>query len=129
MTSRSARLIMNRVPSTSPIRDGCPPLRQHDHRLGQDFRLVSFDTFGVPQPLPLGLGNLPLYLDDDGFHSVNGPLDLTAHASCTLATPVNHDVNPTIGAFVISGPDDKKPSISPDLPQYQLNADAVSSTF
>ena len=97
---------------------------QHDHKPVHDFSLVSFDTFGVPQPLPPGIGNLPLYSDNDGFHSVNGPLDLTAHPPCAVVAPVNPDTNPMIDAF-ISSPDDKNPSISPNLHQHHLNNDAV----
>ena len=43
-----------------------------------EFNLVAFDNFGCPEPLPPGLGNLPLSPDNDGTFSVNGPLDFTA---------------------------------------------------
>ncbi|KAG0637826.1 hypothetical protein HOY80DRAFT_970795, partial [Tuber brumale] len=54
-----------------------------------EFRLVSFDESGKPRPLPPGLGNLPLFLDDDGFHSVNGPLNLTVLFPSVAIAPVN----------------------------------------
>lgn len=77
----------------------------------------------MPQPLPPGLGNLPLYLNEDGFYSVNGPLDLRARPPCAGVTPANHDSDSTIGTMIISAPDNKKASISPD--QRQLNDGAV----
>ena len=116
-------MIYDIVISPAATRDHGVLLAQDDHSPIHDFQVVSFDTFGVPQPLLPGLGNLPLYFDDDGFYSVNGPLGLRAHPPCAVVTPVNHDANSTIGAFMIS---DKKPSISPNLPQNHLNDNAVN---
>ncbi|CUS14001.1 unnamed protein product, partial [Tuber aestivum] len=48
------------------------------------------NLFGTPQSLPRKLGDLPLYPDDNGFHSVNGPLDLTIISPHTTAPPVNN---------------------------------------
>ena len=80
-----------------------------------EFRLVSF-ALGAPQPLPLGLGDLPLYLDNDGFHSVNGPRDFAALPLCSPVTPVSHTGSAMIEASVtvISSLCDKKPCICPD---------------
>ena len=36
------------------------------------FQLVSTNASGIALPLPVELGPLPLYLDDDGFYSVLG---------------------------------------------------------
>jgi len=55
----------------------------------QVFRLISYDKLGYPQPLPGGLGVLPLYLDQDGFCSINGPLDFTFFPRIAV-TPVTH---------------------------------------
>lgn len=121
-----ANLWLSYMISSPAAQDLYAPHAQPDHRLEHDFRLVSFDAFGIQQLLPPGLGNLPLYFDDDGFHSVNGPLDLTANSPCAVVTPVNHDANFTTGALIISSPNNKKPSISPNLHQRHLNDDAVS---
>lgn len=61
-----------------------------------EFTLVTFDNFGYRQPLPQGLGNLPLYPDQDGIFSVNGPLDLTVSSSHETRAPVNCDNQSTI---------------------------------
>ena len=68
-----------------------------------DFSLVSFDKFGNLDPLPAGLGDLPLYLNHDGFFSVNRPLDLTV-PSPTAVTSVNHDSHPAIQPLISNIP-------------------------
>jgi len=65
-----------------------------------EFSLVSFDQSGFPLPLPPALGDLPLYPDDDGFFSVNGPLDLAVFYPPTVLAPVNHDNHSTISRFI-----------------------------
>ena len=89
----------------------------------REFSLVSFDILGSPQPLPPGLGDLPLYPDNDGFRSVNGPRDFTAPPLCSAVAPVSHDSTSMIEASVtvISGPSDKKPSISANYSQSFLD--------
>ena len=81
------------------------------------FSLVSFDEFGNLEPLPTGLGNLPLYPDHDGFFSVNGPLDLTVLCG-TAVTPVNHGTN-------IPGFFGENTQVAPDHCQY-MNDNAIS---
>ena len=89
-----------------------------------EFSLVSSDKFGNPQPLPSGLGNLPLYLDHDGFFSVNGPLDLTVDSARTAVTLVNHDaIQPLITN--IAGFSDANPRVAPDHYQY-INDDGIN---
>lgn len=53
-----------------------------------EFSLVSFDQSGYPQPIPPGLAELPLYPDNHGFYSVNGPLDLTGLAPRIVYYPL-----------------------------------------
>ena len=65
-----------------------------------EFRLVSFDMFGKPEPLPAGLGNLPLIPHDNGFYSVNGPLNLTVFSPRGAITPVNGGNHATIHPLV-----------------------------
>ena len=48
------------------------------------FSLIETDAKGIAQPLPAELGVLPLYLHDDGFYSVIGPL-------LSQATPQDHN--------------------------------------
>ena len=93
-----------------------------------EFSLVSFDALGSPQPLPPGLGDLPLYLDNDGYCSVNGPRDFTALPLCSAIDPDSHDGSSMIkpSVTVISGLSDKKPSISASPSQPCLNDDAIS---
>ena len=84
------------------------PLELHE------FSQVSFDKFGYPQPLPPGLGGLQLYPDNDGFFSVNGPLDLTVlspHAAPALVNTDSHfSILPLItGIPGFSGPLVKSP--------------------
>jgi len=55
-----------------------------------ELSLVSTSESGGPEPLPAGLGEMPLYLEDDDFHSVNGPLDLTTLPPYAAVAPVNH---------------------------------------
>jgi len=77
------------------------------------FSLVSFDKFGNLEPLPAGLGDLPLYLDYDGFFSVNGPLDLLSR---TALTSVDHDNHPGIQPLItnIPGFTRENPQVAPD---------------
>jgi len=67
-----------------------------------EFSLVSFDQSGFPLPLPPALGDLPLYLEEDGFFSVNGSLDLAVFYPRTVPVlaPVNHDNHSTISRFI-----------------------------
>jgi len=90
------------------------------------FSLLSFDKFGNLEPLPAGLGDLPLYLDHDGFFSVNGPLDLTV-PSRTAVTLVDHDSHPAVRPLItnIPGFSREKPQIAPDYCQ-PINDDAIS---
>ncbi|PUU74673.1 hypothetical protein B9Z19DRAFT_1068026 [Tuber borchii] len=53
-----------------------------------EFSLVSFDQLGYPRPLPAGLADLPLYPDNHGLSSVNGPLDLTGLSPRTTHYPL-----------------------------------------
>jgi len=96
----------------------------------QEFTLVSFDKFGYSQPLPPILSALPLYQEDDGFFSVNGPLDLTVFSPRTALAPVGHDnhsmIRPLIGD--IPGTDGENVHIAPDHHQHYLN-DGVISRF
>ncbi|PUU74672.1 hypothetical protein B9Z19DRAFT_1110521, partial [Tuber borchii] len=94
----------------------------------QEFKLVSFDTFGAPQPLPPGLGDLPLYLDNDGFRSVNGPRDFAALPLCSAVAPLSHDCSAMIetSATVISGLTGKNLCISSSHTKSYLD-DAISS--
>ena len=59
-----------------------------------DFSLVGTDAAGIAQPLPRELGPLPLFLDNDGFYSVLGPLahhtqasSLWTHQWCSRLQP------------------------------------------
>ena len=90
---------------------------------GQEFTLVSFDKFGYPEPLPPILDVLPLYPDDDGFFSVNGPLDLTAFSPRTALAPVNHDNHSMIRPLIsgIPGTPGENSHITPDHHQHYLN--------
>ncbi|CUS14000.1 unnamed protein product, partial [Tuber aestivum] len=63
--------------------------RQRTAPAPHQFELVSSDEFGAPHPLPRELGDLPLYPDEDGFYSVNGPLDLTILPSNVAVPPVD----------------------------------------
>ena len=55
---------------------------------GHELNLVSFDKPGYPQLLLQELGDLPLYLDNDGFFSVNGLLGFTVFSPRTELAPV-----------------------------------------
>jgi len=92
------------------------------------FNLVSFDKFGNLKPLPSGLGDQPLYLDHDGFFSVNGPLDLDFTALArTAITPVDHDSHPAIQPLIsnIPGFSGENPQVSPD--HFQRMNDGATS--
>ena len=92
---------------------------------GIEFSLVSFDGSGYPQPLPPTLGDLPLYPDDDGFFSVNGPLDLSAFSRTPLA-PVNKDNHSAIPLITDTpGFPCENSDITPDGHQCYLNDDAI----
>ena len=88
--------------------------------------LVSFDRFGNLQPLPAGLSSLPLYLDDDGFFSVNGLLDLTISSPVLAASPATGDnhlaIHPLI-ANILGFPDENQ-RVAPHDHQY-LNNDTT----
>ncbi|KAG0637820.1 hypothetical protein HOY80DRAFT_1002307 [Tuber brumale] len=88
---------------------------------------VSLDMSGKPQPLPAGLGNMPLYNDGDGFYSVNGPLNLTI-LSCPAVPPTSRDNRSTIRPSVgdLSSFPGENRRISPSRPQHCLNNDATS---
>ncbi|KAG0637821.1 hypothetical protein HOY80DRAFT_1081872 [Tuber brumale] len=94
-----------------------------------EFRLVSFDKLGEPQPLPVGLGNLPLYYDGNGFYSVNGPLNLNAISPRIAIAPPNRDSPPTIRPLAadISGLPSQNPYVSPAHGQNGLNNDAINN--
>ena len=91
-----------------------------------EFSLVPFDGSGYPQPLPPTLGDLPLYPDDDGFFSVNGPLDLTAFSRTPLA-PVNQDNHSAICPLITDTPgfSCENSDITPGRHQCYLNDDAI----
>ena len=65
-----------------------------------EFSLVAFDNFGNPQPLPPGLGNLPLYPNNDGTFSVNGQLDLTAFFPHEAPAQIESDHHSAIGLLI-----------------------------
>lgn len=78
-----------------------PMIGREDTPLGLPvFSLVAFDDFGNPQPLPPGLGNLPLYPDNDGTFSVNGSLGLTAFFSHEALALINSDHDSLIGPLI-----------------------------
>jgi len=95
---------------------------------GQEFSLVSFDKSGYPQPLPPGLGDLPLYSDDDGFFSVNGPLDVGVFSPHIKFAPVNHGNHSTIPSSItsITGITGECSHIAPDGHPCLSNDDAIS---
>ncbi|KAG0637825.1 hypothetical protein HOY80DRAFT_1138017 [Tuber brumale] len=99
-----------------------------DHVLST-FELVSFDKFGKPQPLPAGLGDQPLYRADNGFYSVNGPLDLPVLPPCRTVVCVNYDDHSTIHPLTadISGHSDRNPLLPPSHRQQYLNDHVISS--
>ncbi|PWW77938.1 hypothetical protein C7212DRAFT_362378 [Tuber magnatum] len=68
----------------------------------RELSLVSIEEFVNSQALPAGLGELPFYLEDDGYLSINGPIDLTLLPSRTAVAPVNHGNHPTIHPFITS---------------------------
>ena len=93
-----------------------------------EFALISFDKFGNPQPLPLGLDDLPLYPHDDGYFSVNGPLGLRSFYANLALTPVNGANHSIIHPLItnIPGPLNEK---SPSIPDHHLryyNDDTIS---
>lgn len=92
-----------------------------------EFRLISFDKLGNRTPLPLGLGDLPLYLDDDGYFSVNGPRDLAVFSSHPTIVPINHDNHSSIYPVVAnpSGFSSENTRVSPDRRQFN-NDDFIS---
>ena len=89
--------------------------------------LVSSDKLGNPLPLPTGLGDLPLYLDHDGFYSVNGPLDLTVHSPCAALAPASHDNHLIIYPLITDspGPSGENAEVMPGHCQY-TNDNAIS---
>jgi len=91
------------------------------------FSLVSSDKFGNPLPLPTGLGNLPLYLDHDGFYSVNGPHDLTVNPPYAELAPANHDNHFMIYPLLTDSPgfSGENAEVIPDHRQYR-NDNAIS---
>lgn len=90
-----------------------------------EFKLVSFDKLGNRQPLPLGLGDLPLHPDDDGFSSVNGPplRLLVAH----IARDNHSAIYPSIAEP--PGSPGENPCVTPNRRQYNSNNDAISRFF
>ena len=93
-----------------------------------EFSLISFDKSGYRQPLPPGLGDLPLYLDDDGYFSVNGSMDFRLVSPHTALTPVSHDNESTFCPLTtdIPGFSGENPDITPDPHVGHLNADTIS---
>ena len=94
-----------------------------------EFRLISFDKLGNRTPLPLGLGDLPLYLDDDGYFSVNGPLDLTVFSPHLSIVSINYDNHSSIYPFIADPPgfSGEHTCVSPD--RRQLNNDNFIRRF
>ena len=93
-----------------------------------EFSLISFDKSGNREPLPPGLGNLPLYLEDEGYFSVNGALDFTLFSPHTALAPVSYDIQPTIHPMINNIPHFSCESqhIAPDRHPYYLNDDTIS---
>lgn len=91
------------------------------------FSQVSFDKFGHPQPLPPGLGDLPLYPDNDGFFSVNGPLDLTVFSPHAAPALVNTDNHSSILPLITSIPgfSGENPKIIPNNDSHYLDGNAI----
>ncbi|KAG0133640.1 hypothetical protein HOY82DRAFT_625992 [Tuber indicum] len=94
-----------------------------------EFRLVSFDKLGEPQPLPAALGDLPLYDDGNGFYSVNGPLNFTIIPPCAAVAPTNR-YNPTIhvSTVEISSLPGQSSRASPSHRQQCLTNDSISNS-
>ncbi|CUS13999.1 unnamed protein product, partial [Tuber aestivum] len=98
----------------------------------REISLVSFGEFGTPRPLPTGLGSQPLFPDDNGFFSVNGPLDLTTLTSGTAVAPPNRDGHSTIHPLItdLSSFSGQNPRATPSRRQSlnnDLNDDVVPS--
>ena len=94
----------------------------------QEFSLISFDKFGYRQPLPPGLADLPLYLDDDGYFSVNGSLDFTHFSPHTALAPISDDSHFTIRRLITDVPDfsGENPHVTPAPHSGRLDADPIS---
>ncbi|PUU74668.1 hypothetical protein B9Z19DRAFT_1110520, partial [Tuber borchii] len=95
----------------------------------QEFSLISFDNSGYRQPLPPGLGDLPLYPDDDGYFSINGSLDSTDFSPQTTLASISHDNQSTFNPMItdILGFPAESPHVTPDPHSAHLNADTVCS--
>ena len=120
--SRTSPTSVAAAPVKPVIGRASPPLADYE------LALVSFDEFGYPEPLPPILGALPLYPDNDGFFSVNGPLDLIVFFPRTALTPVNHDNHSTIRPLIsdIPGTPGQNSHITPDHHEHYLNGKAIS---
>ena len=95
-----------------------------------ELSLVAFDNFGCPQPLPPGLGNLPLYPDYDGTFSVNGRLDLAVSSPHEALAPITgdhhaviHPLIPGIPRFSCANPHS---TCTPDRDSHYSNHDAIT---
>lgn len=92
-----------------------------------EFSLISFDKSGHRQPLPSGLGDLPLYPDDDGYFSVNGSLDFTLFSPHTALAPIGNHNHSTIRhlASDIPGFSGENPHVTSDPHSGHSNADTI----
>ncbi|PUU80018.1 hypothetical protein B9Z19DRAFT_1192157 [Tuber borchii] len=95
-----------------------------------EFSLISFDQSGCRQPLPPGLGNLPLYLDHDGYFSVNGSLDLTVFSLHTTLARVSYYNESTFCFLVtdISSFSVENPHVTPNPNSDHLDTNTISRT-
>ncbi|KAG0637819.1 hypothetical protein HOY80DRAFT_1023538 [Tuber brumale] len=81
-----------------------------------ELRLVSFDKFGKPQPTPAELGDLPLYLDEDGYYSVNAVAPADPGSNSTIQPLINDISGFSCGSL----------RISPSHPHHYLGNDTTS---
>ena len=107
-----------------PVTGGAPtPHAEHE------FSLVSFDKFGLPLPIPPGLGDLPLYPDTHGFYSVNGSRELTGLSDRTVCAPPPLDEDrfrmDELGVDIAKFSSENR-NMACNLPSYNLNHDAIS---
>ena len=94
----------------------------------QEFSLISFDKSGNRQLLPPGLGDLPLYVDDDGYSSVTGSIEFTLLSPHTALAAVSHDNQSTFHPLItdIPGFSGENPQGTPDPNLGYLNVDTIS---
>ncbi|RPA96750.1 hypothetical protein L873DRAFT_1193291 [Choiromyces venosus 120613-1] len=78
-----------------------------------DWGILFPNDFGMMKPQPSGPENLPLYPDDDGFYSVNGPAFHASHSKHPTTHPPGNQV---------SNSADQTPHISSNLRQNSFHS-------